>query len=142
LGKLPAQPATKDVDSRSLATLVDDIKKALSQCNQESALQSARAALRWMRGELDGPPQHLATEALSLMAPIFLQALGGKHKKVCMSRMPSSSYGSLHSSHMFLVSRIEGPTTIEELLDISPLSEAETLGILLDFSDESMLTVD
>jgi len=142
LGKLPVQTAPKDVDSRSLATLVEDIKKALSQCNQELALQSARAALRWMRSELDGPPQHLATEALSLMAPIFLQALGGKHKKVCMSRMPSSSYGSLHSSHMFLVSRIEGPTTIEELLDISPLSEAETLGILLDFSDESMLTVD
>jgi eukaryotic-like serine/threonine-protein kinase len=142
LGNLPALAATKDVDSRSLATLVDDIKKALSQGNQESALQSARAALRWIRGELDGPPQHLATEALSLMAPIFLQALGGKHKRVCMSRIPSNSYGSLHSSHMFLVSRIEGPTTIEELLDISPLSEAETLGILLDFSDQSMLTVD
>ena len=44
--------------------------------------------------------------------------------------------------HVFLLSRVDGTTTIEELLDVSPLSTAETLGILLDFRDQGYLGID
>jgi len=38
-----------------------------------------------------------------------------------------------------LLSRIDGTTTVEELLDVSPLSTAETLGILIDFHEQGLL---
>ena len=44
--------------------------------------------------------------------------------------------------HVFLLSRIDGTSTVEELLDVSPLSTAETLGILIDFRDEGYLEID
>jgi hypothetical protein len=44
-------------------------------------------------------------------------------------------------THMFLASRIVGKVTIEELLDVSPLPNTETLAILLDFRDSGFLTI-
>jgi len=41
-----------------------------------------------------------------------------------------------------LLSRIDGTTTVEELLDVSPMSPAETLAILVDFHDQGYLGFD
>jgi hypothetical protein len=44
--------------------------------------------------------------------------------------------------HLFLLSRIDRTTTVEELIDVSPVSAPETLGILIDFLDEGYLEFD
>ena len=115
---------------------------ALALGDDSLALLNARAALRLIREQHSPQSAHLISTAAELILPLLLAALGGKNKTIRMVHRPSSKDDALSPTHMFLASRIDKATTIEELLDISPLSSAETLGILLDFRDDGFLTVD
>jgi hypothetical protein len=44
--------------------------------------------------------------------------------------------------HMFLLSRIVNRMTIDELLDITPLSRLDTLSMVLDFQDRGYLSIE
>ena len=125
----------------SIESMLRDIKDALAAGDDSLALSGARAALRLAR-QPDAPNEvNLVVASSEMLVPILLLALGGKDKTISLVHRPSSKDGSLSPTHMFLASRIDRATTIEELLDVSPLSSAETLGILLDFRDEGFLTV-
>ena len=132
---LPARPSMK------LEAVVDEIKRASSEPNLALAVRRARLALGSIQLEPSNTQHPRATEALRMLETLFLRALGGKHKKVCLSGAPSGTRSSLNPTQMFLLSRIEGTTTIEELLDISPLSKVETLDILLSFNDQGLLNI-
>jgi hypothetical protein len=105
------------------------------------AVAKARAALKAAQGERSPEVQSLICIASDLLRPLLLRSLGGEEKMVALLHPPSSQDTSLSPDQMFLLSRIDGRTTIEELLDVSPLSAPETLGILLDFSDNGLMTV-
>ncbi len=138
-----ALPDTKQLPSaKSAESILKEVETALAKGDRSLAVQSARAALR-LRHEGKSPgTDRLISSATELLLPVLLEALGGKDKTVSLAHKPSSHDGSLSPAHMFLVSRIDQATTIEEILDVSPLPHAETLGILLDFRDEGILAVD
>ncbi len=129
-------------DSNAAQLILGELKRALAAGDERRALRSARAALRLMGDGNSSQVTNLISNATDVILLALLQALGGKSKTISMRQRPSSSDNSIGPTHMFLASRIDGPTTIEELLDVSPLSNTETLGILLDFRDAGFLVVD
>ena len=138
-----ALPETTQLSiSQSTESILRAVKKALATGDFSLALLGARAALRLAREQDSPQAASIITGSAELLVPVLLQALGGKHRTISLVNGPSSKDNSLSPTHMFLASRIDRATTIEELLDVSPLSNAETLGVLLDFRDEGFLTVD
>ena len=134
--------AKRPNDPKAALAIVDEIRRALAAGDEHLALLSARAALRLTREEHSPEVASIIARATGVILPILFQALGGQNKTISMRQRPSSKDNWISPTHMFLASRIDGRTTIEELLDVSPLSNADTLGILLDFRDSGFLVVE
>jgi serine/threonine protein kinase len=157
-GRQPRQSSVPDVDDAvnevglpdtksqsnagSVQLLLLDVKKAAALGDKSLALSRARAALKLIQGENSQEAANLIANANDIILPVLLEALGGQDVAISLRQRPSSSSTSISPTHMFLASRIVDETTIEEILDISHLSKAETLGILLDFRDEGLLSLD
>jgi hypothetical protein len=142
-GTATALPEVKHrIEPDAALAILDQIKGALAAGDEHLALLSARAALRLTRGEHSLEVANLVSNASDVILPILFRALGGENRVISMRQRPSSKDNSMSPTHMFLASRIDGRTTIEELLDVSPLSNADTLGILLDFRDSGFLVVE
>jgi len=136
----PHNPANR-TGANAVRSLLDEVHRSVTIGDELRAVAKARAALKAAQGERSPEVQSLICIASDLLHPILLRSLGGEERMVTLLHPPSSQDKSLSPDQMFLLSRIDGRTTIEELLDVSPLSAPETLGILLDFSDNGFMTV-
>ena len=131
--------------SEALARLhaaMDEVRQAVTFGEEHRALVKARVVLQLAQAERSREAKDMLSNAAEVLSPIFLRNLGGLQRKVSLSQPQSSQSSSMSPEHVFLLSRIDGTTTVEELLDVSPLSTAETLGILIDFRDEGYLGID
>jgi hypothetical protein len=52
-----------------------------------------------------------------------------------------SAQGDWTPGHFFLLSRLEQPITVEELLDLSPLTRPETLCFVADLLDRDIVSL-
>jgi len=88
------------------------------------------------------PARHCLVEASTLLEPLLLPQVGGMNRTVALINSRVSSQGDWTPAHFFLLSRIEQPATVEELLDISPLSRPETLCFIADLSAQGIVRVE
>lgn len=142
LASFAAAKLTPRAESEALArlqTAMDEVRQAVTFGEDQRALSKARIVLQLAQAVRSREAKELLSSAADLLGPIFLRSLGGLHCKVSLSQPQSSRSSSLSPEHLFLLSRIDGTSTVEELLDVSPLSLPETLGILMDFRDEGCL---
>ena len=86
--------------------------------------------------------RHCLSEATSLLEPLLLPQVGGIHRRVALLNARVSFQGDWTPAHFFLISRIEQPATVEELLDISPLTRPETLCFIADLSGQGIVRID
>jgi serine/threonine protein kinase len=137
---------TQQTDTEALVRLraaMDEVRQAVTFGEEQRALAKARAVLQLAQFERSRDAKEMVANATELLRPILLRSLGGLDRKVTLTQPPSSrGRPSMSPEHVFLLSRIDGTTTIEELLDVSPLSTAETLGILIDFREQGYLGFD
>jgi eukaryotic-like serine/threonine-protein kinase len=136
-----SMPANDGAMLKLRATL-DEIRQAVTFGEEQRALAKARLAVQMAQAQRQREAKELLSGASELLRPILLRSLGGSHRRVSLVRSDSRGVPSMSPEHVFLLSRVDGTTTIEELLDVSPLSTAETLGILLDFRDQGYLGID
>jgi serine/threonine protein kinase len=125
-----------------LQAAMDEVRQAVTFGEDQRALAKARVVLQLAQAGRSREAKDMLSSAAELLGPIFLRSLGGLKRKVSLSEPQTSRTSSFSPEHVFLLSRIEGTSTVEELLDVSPLSMPETLGILLDFRDEGYLGFD
>ncbi len=125
-----------------LQSALDEVRQAVAFGEDQRAVAKARVLLQLAQAERTREANALIAGATDLLGPILLRNLGGRERKVSLQQPQSSRTASMSPQHLFLLSRIDGTTTVEELLDVSPLSTPETLGILLDFRDEGYLAID
>jgi hypothetical protein len=121
---------------------LDEVRQAVAFGEDQRAVAKARVLLQLAQAERTREANALIAGATDLLGPILLRNLGGRERKVSLQQPQSSRTASMSPQHLFLLSRIDGTTTVDELLDVSPLSTPETLGILLDFRDEGYLEID
>jgi hypothetical protein len=119
---------------------LDEVRQAVTFGEDQRALSKARTVLQLVQAERSRETRQVLSNAAELLGPILLRSLGGLDRKMRLAQ-PQSARGpaSISPEHVFLLSRIDGTTTVEELLDVSPLSTAETLGILIDFREQGLL---
>ena len=138
----PDSTPPQDGAIRKLCATLDEIRQAVTFGEDQRALAKARLAVQMAQAQRQPEAKELLSGASELLRPILLRSLGGSHRRVSLVRSDSRGVPSMSPEHVFLLSRVDGTTTIEELLDVSPLSTAETLGILLDFRDQGYLGID
>ena len=118
------------------------VRQAVTFGEDFRALAKARTLMQLVQSSRSADAKKVLSRATDLLGPIFLRSLGGRDRKVSLVQPQSSSGKSMSPEHVFLLSRIDGTTTVEELLDVSPMSPAETLAILVDFHDQGYLGFD
>ena len=137
----PPSAAVSEALGRMQAAM-DEVRQAVTFGEDQRALTKARVVLQLAQAERSREAKELLSNAAELLRPILLRSLGGLNRKVSLAQPQSSRGSSMSPEHLFLLSRIDGTTTVEELLDVSPLSTPETLGILIDFRDQGYLGFD
>lgn len=137
----PPSAAVSEALGRMQAAM-DEVRQAVTFGEDQRALTKARVVLQMAQAERSREAKELLSNATELLRPILLRSLGGLDRKVSLTQPQSSRGASMSPEHVFLLSRIDGTTTVEELLDVSPLLTAETLGILIDFRDQGYLGFD
>jgi hypothetical protein len=125
-----------------LQAAMDEVRQAVTFGEDQRALSKARAVLQLAQADRSRETKEMLTNSAELLSPILLRSLGGLSRRVSLWQPESARSVSMSPEHVFLLSRIDGTTTVEELIDVSPLSAAETLGILIDFRDEGYLEFD
>lgn len=139
----PEAPTTAQVGAlEKIRALLDDIRQAVTFGESQRALSKARQAVQLAQLERYRDAKDLLAEATELLRPILLRAVGGLQRRVVARHVQTVRGASLSPEHLFLLSRMEGTLTVEELIDVSPLSAPETLGILLDSRDEGYLVIE
>lgn len=119
---------------------IDEVRQAVTFGEEQRAITKAHAALHLVQSERSRETRQVLANAAELLSPIFLRSLGGLDRKVRLTQAPASPTQSpMSPEHVFLLSRIDGTTTVEELVDVSPLSATETLGLLVDFRERGLL---
>jgi serine/threonine protein kinase len=125
-----------------LRITLEEIRQAVTFGEEQRALSKARRAIQIARNARRHESRELLSDAVDLLRPLLLRALGGSQRRVSIGQSNQVDSSRLSPEHLFLLSRVDGTTTIEELLDTSPLTAAETLGILLDFRDLGCLGIE
>ena len=125
-----------------LRITLEEIRQAVAFGEEQRAISKARHAVQIARNARRQEPRELLSNAVDLLRPLLLRSLGGSQRRVSIESSNQVDSSRLSPEHLFLLSRVDGTTTIEELLDTSPLTAAETLGILLDFRDLGCLGIE
>ena len=143
-GKVKTQAKASD-NLPQVATMRQALEKVRTSAalhQEKRALDDARSALKLAQTDRSQAVRSALSGAADLIVPILLRAVGGPKRVLALNeQVPVAQGAALEPQHMFLLSRIGSKTTIEELLDVTPLSAAETLGMLLDFVDQGFLTL-
>jgi len=91
------------------------------------AVLRAREALQLARSAEGAGMQSIVGRAEGILSRIFLDYLGGEERVLVPCRDVRSSGLALSPSAVFLLSRLEGGLTVEEVLDIAAMPRLEAL---------------
>jgi hypothetical protein len=76
-----------------------------------------------------------------LIDHIFETRIGSLSQRVAVIGVPSSADARVSPEQAFLLSRLDGGVSIEEVLDLSPLPRRDTLRLLLAMLRENLIAV-
>ncbi|HSC88254.1 MAG TPA: serine/threonine-protein kinase [Polyangiaceae bacterium] len=136
--QLPAQEPVTDTRRTSWHSkdpvkatqeLIDRARQELGLDNLELAVSCAESAFEIAHLTSNPSVKQLLSKNATLLARIFERRLGGLRSTILVSAGAQSS--PLTPEQAFLLSRLDGGLSIEEALDLSPMSRELTLGHLV-----------
>ncbi len=114
----------------SVKDLIDRTRQELGLDNLELAVTCAESALEIAQSVKDEVITEMITRNSSLFRRVFERRLGRMSRTLIVSESAGKARG-LSPEQAFLLSRLEGGLSIEEAIDLSPLSREATLGHLV-----------
>jgi hypothetical protein len=128
--RAPAQDPARALRRRT-SELVDRCRTAFRGGKLDEAVSAAEEALR--QGETAPPPgiPEVIEPARPLFEQAFMKFIGGE-KRIPLALMSLSELSVQHLDHRagFLMSRIDGATDVEELVDVASMPRFDTLRFL------------
>ncbi|HEX3776771.1 MAG TPA: serine/threonine-protein kinase [Polyangiaceae bacterium] len=125
-----------------------DIPRALEQAREAHGLGDANLAVSYAESALrlaegfDTPDaQKLIDSEAVLIDHIFESRLGSLEHRLTVPSAPSQVNARVSPEQAFLLSRVDGGVTVEEALDLSPLSRRETLRLLVGMLQLGLINV-
>jgi len=144
----PNLPVGRTIPSPIPDPTHQDIQQKLADCRQaaafgeqQRAVGMAKSLVRMARRCSDPRALALVRESSPLLEPLFLSALGKLTSLVSFVKDADVKSTRITPEHAYLLSRVTEPVTIDELLDISPLSRVETLAFLAELSADGVLSL-
>jgi len=116
--------------AQSIRELIDRIRQELGLDNLELAVSCAESALEIAQTTKSDEINALIAANAALFQRVFERRLGGLSKTLIVSASAGRA-STLSPEQAFLLSRLEGGISIEEALDLSPMSRAATLAHLV-----------
>lgn len=130
----PTPPPRTSWHARSPASatkeLIDRARQELGLDNLSVAVSCAESALEMSRSANSAEVNGLIERNATLLQRIFERSLARSGQRIVLSEHPFSSV-ELSPEEAFLLSRLETGMTVEEAIDLSPLSRERTLGRLV-----------
>ena len=106
-------------------------RQALGLGDLNLAVSYAESALR-LAESFDTQEARLLVDAESMLIDhIFETRIGSLRQRLSIVGVPSNMGASVSPEQAFLLSRLDGGASVEEVLDLSPLSRRDTLRQLL-----------
>ncbi len=144
----PSLPEGRSIPSPIPEPSHEDIQQKLADCRQaaafgeqQRAVGMARTLLRMARRSADPRALALVRESSALLEPLFFSELGKLSTIVSFVKDADVKSTRITPEHAYLLSRVTEPVTIEEFLDISPLSRVETLAFLVELTADGVLSL-
>lgn len=110
--------------------LVDRGRQELGLDNLELAVSCAESALEIAQSVRNADVNAIISKNARLFQQIFERRLGKLNNRITVTSSPSTNV-KLSPEQAFLLSRLEGGLSVEEAIDLSPMSREQTLGQLV-----------
>lgn len=122
-----------------LMTELESTRRALAFGEQLNAYRHAQRCLAVADTLAADVSREALADALPLLETVLLAQLGGPRQRVRALGTPEVSDTRVTPEHVYLLSRLDGTPSIDEVLDLSPLARVDTLRCLLAFRDQGLL---
>ncbi|HEX3849548.1 MAG TPA: hypothetical protein VHW01_01200, partial [Polyangiaceae bacterium] len=130
------------------AASLQDIPDALERARQalglgdlNLAVSYAESALRVAEGFDNIEARRLLDAEEMLIDHIFETRIGSLNQRLTVVGVPSSADARVSPEQAFLLSRLDGGVTVEEVLDLSPLARRDTLRCLLAMLRDGLIAI-
>jgi serine/threonine protein kinase len=127
---------------------IQDIPEALERARQalglgdlNLALSYAESAIRLAESFQGNEAKLLLDKEYTLIDHIFETRIGPLRQRLNVVAVPSNLDSRVSPEQAFLLSRLDGGVTIEEVLDLSPLSRRDTLRQLLALMRDGLIAL-
>ncbi|MEO6599182.1 MAG: serine/threonine-protein kinase [Polyangiaceae bacterium] len=139
-GRLRRSPSLRFANALTLSgtAQLEDIPGALERARQalglgdlDLAVAYAESALRSADSFDSNEAQMMVDSESLLIDHIFETRIGSMQQRVTVVGVPSNLDTKVSPEQAFLISRLDGGVTVEEVLDLSPMQRRDTLRLLL-----------
>lgn len=143
-------PSVRFANASTLAgnATLQDIPDALERARQALGLGDLNLAVAYAESALraaesfDSAEAQLLVESESLLIDrIFETRVGSMQQRLSVKAAPSSANAKVSPEQAFLLSRLDGGATVEEVLDLSPLDRRDTLRLLLGLQRDGVIAM-
>jgi len=127
---------------------LQDIPEALVRARQALGLGDLNLAVAYAESAMrladsfDTNEARLLVDAESMLIDhIFETRIGSLRQRLALVTVPSNMNSRVSPEQAFLLSRLDGGVSVEEVLDLSPLSRRDTLRQLLALMRDGLVAV-
>ena len=140
--KAPSKPPAQDVPPK-LRDAIDQARLAMGFGDLDLAIDYAESALRFAAHNDDEATRDAISRAMTLFDLIFETRLGSLDRRVVVRKKPAGvGRGSLSPQQAFLLSRLEGRETLEEVVDLAPMSRREAIRLIVSLLRRGVLEIE
>ncbi len=120
---------------------LENARQALGLGDLNLAVNYAESALRVADGFDNAEARLLVDGEEMLIEHIFETRLGSLQHRLVVQTVPSNLNARVSPEQAFLLSRVDGGVTVEEVLDLSPMSRRDTLRMLIEMLRDGLVGV-
>jgi serine/threonine protein kinase len=137
----PSTPSAVPAAAPKLRDAIDQARLAMGFGDLDLAIDYAESALRFAAHNDDEATRDAISRAVTLFDLIFETRLGSLDRHVVV-RPTGVGRGSLSPQQAFLLSRLEGGETLEEVVDLAPMSRRETIRLIVSLLRRGILEIE
>jgi hypothetical protein len=138
-------PADKPDPSESLEEVrreIERVRRSMAFAETGEAYAAAHAAVSVAFGEDIAGARKVVEDSSWVLERVFEGRLRGPKGRVLLVQLPRPTDTVVAPQQVYLLTRLEDQSTLDEVLDLSPLSRLETMWLLACCLDSGMIAVE
>jgi serine/threonine protein kinase len=140
--KPPSTPPAQGAPAK-LRDAIDQARLAMGFGDLDLAIDYAESALRFAAQNDDEAARDAISRATTLFDLIFETRLGSLDRRVVVRKAPTGAgRGSLSPQQAYLLSRIEGRETLENVVSLAPMPRREAIRLIVSLLRRGILEIE